>query len=54
MLNNAPDIPNKPIYVKNTKSKKRIYAGGCTRTPDAPVNGRIKCSLNRYLQTLNI
>ncbi|XP_026826604.1 hemocytin isoform X2 [Ooceraea biroi] len=46
ILNNAPDTPIESIYVKSTKGGKRIYAGGCTRRPDAPVMGRIKCSFN--------
>jgi len=52
MLNNAPDSAIGGSY--NVKSSKGgyVFAGGCTHTPDAPVNGKIKCSLDRYLKAL--
>lgn len=49
MLNIAPDASVDSTYVKNTKGGRRVYAGGCTRKPDAPVKGIIKCTLKRYL-----
>lgn len=52
MLNNAPDtIMNDFHNVKSRKGGGRVLAGGCARMPDAPVNGKIKCSSDRYLQT---
>lgn len=51
MPNDAPDaMMNNFHSVKSRKGGRRVFAGGCVRTPDAPVNGKIKCSLNRYLR----
>lgn len=49
MVNDAPDTPgNGDVYnVKNRKGGRRVIPGGCTRLPDAPVNGRIACSAKR-------
>lgn len=50
MLNDAPDIAIEDSYsVKGRKGGRRIFAGGCARRPNTPINGKIKCSLNRYL-----
>jgi len=55
MLNDAPDIAIENSYnVKNRKGGRRIFAGGCARRPDTPINGKIKCSLNRYLYIYNL
>jgi len=52
MLNNPPDSAVGGFYkVKSSKGGRYVFAGGCTHRPDAPVNGKIKCSL-RYLKTL--
>ncbi|XP_071561739.1 hemocytin [Temnothorax nylanderi] len=47
MLDDAPDSAVGGFYnVKSSKGGKRVFAGGCTRRPGAPVNGKIKCSLD--------
>lgn len=54
MLNDAPDAAIEDSYnVKNRKGGRRVFAGGCARRPDAPINGKIKCSLDRYLCLVN-
>ncbi|XP_070162344.1 hemocytin isoform X2 [Polyergus mexicanus] len=46
-LNDAPDAAIEGSYnVKNRKGGKRVFAGGCARRPDTPINGKIKCSLD--------
>jgi len=53
MLNNPPDSAVGGFYnVKSSKGGRYVFAGGCTRRPGAPVNGKIKCSLDRYLKAL--
>ncbi|XP_014469310.1 PREDICTED: hemocytin isoform X2 [Dinoponera quadriceps] len=50
MLNDAVDQPlaNDDFYnVKSRKGGRRVFAGGCTRIPSAPVNGKIVCSMKR-------
>lgn len=50
MLNDAPNIAIEDSYnVKTRKGGKRVFAEDCARKPDTPINGKIKCSLNRYL-----
>lgn len=47
ILNDAPDSVVGDFYnVKSSKGGRRIFVGGCTRRPTAPVNGKIKCSLD--------
>ncbi|KZC09215.1 Hemocytin [Dufourea novaeangliae] len=39
------DAPSLDYSVKKTKGgRRRQYAGGCTKEPDPPVNGKIRCS----------
>lgn len=50
MLNDAPDTVITDFNnVKSRKGGRRVFAGGCIHVPNAPVNGKIKCSLDRYL-----
>lgn len=53
MLDDAPDSMvggfHKVKSTKSTKGGKRVFAGGCTRRPNVPVNGKIQCSLDRYI-----
>lgn len=48
MLNEAPDSAIGSYNVKSSKGGRRVFVGGCTRRPSPPVNGKIKCSLDRY------
>jgi len=50
MLKDAPDLAIGGSYNVKSKGGRRVFAGGCTRRPSAPVNGKIKCSLDRYLE----
>lgn len=53
MLKDAPDSAIGGSYnVKSSKGGRRVFAGGCIRRPSAPVNGKIKCSPDRYLEAL--
>lgn len=55
MLNDAPDSAIGGSYnVKSSKGGRRVFAGGCTRRPDMPLNGKIKCSLDRYTYIENL
>ena len=50
MLKDASDLAIGGSYNVKSKGGRRVFAGGCTRRPSAPVNGKIKCSLDRYLE----
>lgn len=50
-LNDMPDSSavNDFYNVKSRKGGRRVFAGGCIRRPNGPVNGKITCSLDRYI-----